>query len=138
MSNVREVKRSHLTPVQAGHLAVIRELVAENGMFPTIREIGERTGKCPAPIQWALEVLVRKGYLQHVSGNTHIPRNLRLSPLVPMLELQGAHALVVKESQNINWQTVPAGAFVLKKDDRLVGCWIPADCIGGGGDGEMD
>ena len=138
MSNVREVKRSHLTPVQAGHLAAIRELVAERGVFPTVREIGERTGKHVAPIQWALEVLVRKGYLQHVSGNSHIPRNLRLSPLVPMLELQGAHALRVKESQNINRQAVPVGAFVLEKDDKFIGCWIPADCIGGGGDGEMD
>jgi hypothetical protein len=32
-----------------------------------------------------------------------------------MLDLKGAHALLVKEPQNINWQTVPAGAFVLKK-----------------------
>jgi hypothetical protein len=55
-----------------------------------------------------------------------------------MLELQGAHALRVKESQNINRQAVPVGAFVLEKDDKFIGCWIPADCIGGGGDGEMD
>jgi SOS-response transcriptional repressor LexA len=138
MSNVKEIKRSYLTPVQAGHLAVIRELVAEKGMFPTIQEIGKRTGKYKAPIQWALKVLTRKGYLQQISDDTRTPRNWRLSPLIPMLEFKGAHAFIVKESQNINWQTVPAGAFVLKKDDRLVGCWIPAECIGGGGDGEMD
>ena len=137
MSNVREVKRSYLTPVQAGHLAVIHELVAENGVFPTIREIGKRTGRHVAPIQWTLEVLTRKGYLQQISSNTRTPRNWRLSPLVPMLESQGAHALLVKESQNINGQTVPAGAFVLEKDNKFIGCWIPADCIGGGGDGEV-
>jgi SOS-response transcriptional repressor LexA len=138
MSNVREVKRSHLTLVQAGHLAAIRELVAEKGMFPTIQEIGERTGKYKAPIQWALKVLTRKGYLQQISDDTRTPRNWRLPPVVDMPDLQGAHALRVKESQNINWQTVPAGAFVLEKDDKFIGCWIPAECIGGGGDGEMD
>ena len=138
MSNVKEIKRWCLTPVQAGHLAAIRELVAEKGMFPTIQEIGERTGKYKAPIQWTLEVLTRKGYLQQISSNTRTPRNWRLSPVVGMPDLQGAHALRVKESQNISRQTVPAGAFVLEKDDKFIGCWIPAECIGGGNDGEMD
>jgi SOS-response transcriptional repressor LexA len=129
--NVKEIKRKPLTSAQREYYDFICEFIAAHGSFPTIREIKEGTGKAYGSVLAGLLYLHQKGYIEQAQCRSDISRNWRLAAHSYAPDLRGAHVLAVKEPQTINYNTVPSGSFVVKRDNEMIGCWIPAHCIGG-------
>jgi SOS-response transcriptional repressor LexA len=129
--NVKEVKRSPLSATQKRYYDFICEFVATRGLFPTLREIVQGTGKkSNGPIQAALFCLKWKGYINRI-GTDWEPRGWSLATLPGLPSLSKAIAYKTSEPLDINGTPTPIGAYVLQKDNKMIGCWIPAECIGG-------
>lgn len=129
MSNAKEIKRPQLTRIQQRYYDFISAYVATNGLFPTVKEIAQGVGrKSNGPVQSALLCLKYKGYINQ-AGDNCTARSWTLAPLPGSPSLARAKAYKVTQSQYLLQKPVPSGAYLLKKDNKFIGCWIPSEAI---------
>lgn len=79
-----------ITPVQKKILEFVREAIDENGMPPTVREIGRRLGiDAPSSVAYHLGALQEKGHLKRLEGTSRglVPSE---RPGLPILGRVGA------------------------------------------------
>lgn len=70
------MEKDKLTKTQEKLLIAIKEFKEKNDYSPTVRELGEMTGrKSPATIFSGLQILKRKGYIDFIEKQ---PRTIRV------------------------------------------------------------
>jgi SOS-response transcriptional repressor LexA len=119
------LKKNPLTPIQKKYYGAILELLKENGVFPTYKEIQEHLKMSSVgPIQSAMKQLVKKSWIEAINEDT-CARRYRLVPSVHLVYVDQAGRKLPPGSIEIRTNTAD-------EQGQPIGIWIPAASVSGG------
>ena len=114
--------RKALTSAQQEYFNAIEHHIKKHGVFPTVMEIKEATGRrSPSGVQHGMEQLEIKGWIERI-GSFKTPRGYRILP---------PRGQRITHDNTVCPKGLPvrAGAIAFYDDRGIVGIWTPAELV---------
>lgn len=121
-----------LTSTQEEHYKRIVQLQKRLGHFPTIKRLQREAGlKSPSAVQWAIENLVRKGYIEKVGPGRRV-RGYRITPQHEDDQSESTALPIRCDQKTIGsldhkGRPLCPGSTQVVQGFKIIGYWTPAE-----------